>query len=200
VTVICFIIGSGIDREKTLTYNDSGLGSEIARDFGQIYDSHLTCVYRYISYRVGDPLAAADLTSTVFEKALTAFRTYRREKAAPQTWLITIARNTVTDYLRRSSRRNTVPLDSARYVLSSDPSPEETAEQKEEREVLRICFSILQQREQEIVSLKFGAGFNNRGIASTLGLTESNVGAILFRTIRKLRQCFQEWQNGKDRS
>jgi RNA polymerase sigma factor (sigma-70 family) len=168
--------------------------------FGQIYDDHLTCVYRYINYRVGDASAAADLTSTVFEKALSSFGKYDSSKAAPQTWLIAIARNTVTDYLRKSSRRSTVPLDAAFAIESADPSPQEAAESREEREILRICLSILQQRELDIVSLKFGAELNNRRIASTLGLSENNVGAILFRTIRRLRQCFQEWRNGKARA
>jgi RNA polymerase sigma factor (sigma-70 family) len=200
VTVMCTIMSGSADWKQDVTYNDSSSNTENVRTFGQIYDDHLTSVYRYVRYRVGDAAAAADLTSAVFEKALAAFKGYSSEKASPQTWLIAIARNTVTDYLRRSAVRKTIPLDSALAAVSDDPSPQDAAEQSEEREVLRICFSLLQQREQEIVSLKFGAEFNNRNIASVLGLSNSNVGAILFRVIRKLRQCFQEWQNGKSRT
>jgi RNA polymerase sigma factor (sigma-70 family) len=200
VSVMCTIISGEADWKESVIYNDSSHKTDAVRTFGQIYDDHLSCVYRYINYRVGDAATAADLTSTVFEKALAAFKGYSREKASPQTWLIAIARNTVTDYLRRLAARKTIPLDSALAVESADPSPQDAAELGEEREVLRICFSLLQQREQEVVSLKFGAGFNNRNIASLLALSDNNVGAILFRTIRKLRQCFQEWQNGKSRT
>jgi RNA polymerase sigma factor (sigma-70 family) len=171
--------------------------TDIVNTFARLYDEHFNSVYRYVAYRVGDRSTAADLTSAVFEKALAAFRNYRPDRAAPQTWLIAIARNTVIDYMRKSSRRNTVALDAALSVETADPSPQEAAESREEREVLRICYSVLQQREQEIVSLKFGADLNNRKIAAVIGLSENNIGTILFRAIHKLRQCFQEWLNGK---
>jgi RNA polymerase sigma factor (sigma-70 family) len=166
--------------------------------FLRIYDEHMNYVYRYINFRVMNPSVAADLTSTVFEKALAAFESYRKEKAAPQTWLITIARNTVTDYLRQRSQRNTVSLELALEVKCNDPTPEEQLEKKEEREKLNICLSLLPTREQEIISLKFGAELNNRRIASVLRLSSYNVGTILFRAISKLRDCFfKERDHGK---
>jgi RNA polymerase sigma factor (sigma-70 family) len=158
--------------------------------FLRIYDEHMNYIYRYINYRVMDPAVAADLTSAVFEKALSAFTTYNKEKAAPQTWLIAIARNTVIDYIRQKSKRNTVSLDHALKIESDDPSPEESMEIKEEREKLSICLSLLPDREKEIVSLKFGAELNNRRIADVLGLSSNNIGTILFRAIGKLRDCF----------
>lgn len=186
-----------IYADETMAHSDAGQQTDIVTGFARLYEDHLTSVYRYISYRIADQSAVADLTSVVFEKALAAFPGFRREKAAPQTWLIAIARNTVTDYLRKSSRRQTQTLESISHIESDDPSPEEAAEKAEEYEVLRICYSVLPQREQEIVSLKFGAELNNRRIATVLGLREGNVGIILFRAIRKLRDCFHKWLDGR---
>jgi RNA polymerase sigma factor (sigma-70 family) len=197
VVVIYTIPSENMDRERTLTSQNSDDRTGIITSFAKLYDDHLTCVFRYVYYRLGDRTTAADVTSTVFEKALAAFHSYRSDKAAPQTWLIAIARNTVTDYLRRSKRVAEVPLDSATNMASAGLSPEEIAESNEEREVLHICFSVLPKREQDIVSLKFGAEITNRRIASLTGLSENNVGAVLFRAIQKLRKCFQEWLNGK---
>lgn len=185
------------DREATMSqnnhaYQDIGRGS-----FSQLYEEHLPSVFRYINYRVGNRAVAEELTSAVFEKALAAFSGYRKEKAQPQTWLITIARNTVIDYFRQSSRRDTVPLESAAEVASADPPPQEVVERREEYQRLRFCLEMLSLREQEIVSFKFGAGFTNRRIASVLSLSESNVGIILFRAIGKLRSCVKDWLNGK---
>lgn len=56
--------------------------------------------------------------------------------------------------------------------------------------MLRECISRLSPKEQEIISLKFGADMNNRQIAKTLGLSDSNVGIILYRAVRKLREEF----------
>ncbi|MHB8084976.1 MAG: RNA polymerase sigma factor [Dehalococcoidia bacterium] len=180
-----------------MTRSDYEGQSDIVTSFARLYEDNLTGVYRYISFRIADPAVVADLTSVVFEKALAAFPGYRREKAAPQTWLIAIARNTVIDYLRKSSRRPTQTLESISHIESDDPSPEEAAEKGEEYEILRICYSALPQREQEIVSLKFGAELHNRRIATVLDLRESNVGIILFRAIRKLRDCFRKWLDGR---
>jgi RNA polymerase sigma factor (sigma-70 family) len=170
---------------------------DLINNFTQLYDQNLNYVYRYISYRIADKNVVADLTSTVFEKALAAFNRYDQNKASPQTWLIAIARNTVTDYFRESARRQSVTLDDAMEIEAADTSLQEQSEKNEEYEILQICISILPKREQEIVSLKFGAELNNRNIAATLKLSDSNVGTILFRAIQKLRECFQGWLDGK---
>jgi RNA polymerase sigma factor (sigma-70 family) len=163
--------------------------------FTALYEEHMAYVFRYINYRVGNRNEAEDLTSVVFEKALAAFHRYDPRKAAPQTWLLTIARNTVTDHLRKSSKRKTMPLDNAVGVESADPSPPEQTERREEYQQLQFCLAALPQREQEIISLKFGGELNNRQIASVVGMSENNVGTIIFRAIGKLRNCFEGWSN-----
>ena len=66
----------------------------------------------------------------------------------------------------------------------------------EEWERLRACISQLSAEEQELIALKFGSGLNNRQIARTIGLSESNVGTRLYRAVRKLRDYFREAENG----
>jgi len=188
---------SGIlNREKSVT--DSNMAQRIGiSGFTALYEEHMAYVFRYINYRIGNRNEAEDLTSVVFEKALAAFHKYDRQKSAPQTWLLAIARNTVTDHLRKSSKRKNMPLDNAVGVESLDPSPPEEMERREEYQRLQFCLAALPQREQEIISLKFGAELNNRQISSVVGLSENNVGTILFRAICKLRNCFKDWSNEK---
>ena len=47
----------------------------------------------------------------VFEKALTNFKSYDNRKAQFSTWVFTIARNTLTDYVRTHFKKQTVTLD-----------------------------------------------------------------------------------------
>jgi RNA polymerase sigma-70 factor (ECF subfamily) len=42
-------------------------------------------------------------------------------------------------------------------------------------------------RARQILALKFGGALTNRQIAGITGLTESNVGVILYRSLTKLR-------------
>ena len=81
-------------------------------------------------------------------------------------------------------------------IASGDLSPEEEVTKSEERKRLQSCLAKLSRDEQELISLKFGAELNNRQIAKTLGLSESNVGTRLYRAVRKLRDSFQEPVNG----
>jgi RNA polymerase sigma factor (sigma-70 family) len=180
------------DANSILSHDDAPVDN-----FTRLYEENVTYIYRYINYRVGNTADAEELTSMVFEKALAAFKRYNREKSAPRTWLVSIARNTVTDHFRKSSKARTTQLEEALGVESSDPLPQEQTEKREELKRLRFCFELLTPHEQEIVSLKFGAELKNRRIAVVLDLTENNVGTILYRAVSKLRSCVKDWLNGK---
>jgi RNA polymerase sigma factor (sigma-70 family) len=173
--------------------------SSDARVFAALYEQHMPGIYRYVHYRVGNVHLAEDLTSTVFEKALTNFRRYRPDRAAMLTWLMAIARNTIIDHFRRQGRKQEMTLDNADDLLSNNESPEQEVIKKEELSRLRFCLARLSSQEQEIISCKFGAEMKNRQVAKVLYLSESNVGTILFRAVRKLRDCFREWENGQGR-
>jgi len=160
--------------------------------FAELYEHYLPKVFRYISYQVGDMDLAEDLTSSVFEKALTRLDSYRSNKASFSTWLMTVARNTVIDHYRVKSRKITVSIEETFDIASKEISPEEKVIKKEELKSLDTYLRELSQQEWEIISLKFGAELNNREIAKMLGLSESNVGTKLYRTIRKLRDKFKE--------
>ena len=168
-----------------------------AEAFAELYEQFLPKVFRYINYRVADTHQAEDLTSVVFEKALTRFQSYDSERAAFSTWVFSIARNTVIDHYRVSRKEQTVQLDNVANVSSEKPSPEEEAAKAEELRKLQSCVAQLPQQDQEIISLKFGAEMNNRQISGMLGLSESNVGTIVYRAVRKLRDNFKGWQNGQ---
>jgi RNA polymerase sigma factor (sigma-70 family) len=172
------------------------VGSTAAGSFAELYEHYLPRVYRYINYRITDTHLAEDLTSTVFEKALTKFKSYSSEKASFSTWIFTIARNTLVDHYRLRHREQTVPLDDPLTAGSPEASPEEEGERAEELGILNACISELSSPEQEIISLKFGAEMTNRQIARILNLTESNVGVIVYRAVRKLRDSFRGKQNG----
>jgi RNA polymerase sigma-70 factor (ECF subfamily) len=136
-----------------------------------------------------------DLTATVFQKALTKFSDFNSQKASFSTWIFTITRNTVIDYYRGHKQKEYVGSRISVNIPAKSPSPEEEAIKSENTEKLRYFLSRLKKREQEVIILKYSNGMPNREIAEVLNLTESNVGSILCRTIRKLRNSFAEWQD-----
>ena len=57
-----------------------------------------------------------------------------------------------------------------------------------ERERLLLeAVARLQEREREVVALKFGGELSNAQIAEIMQLSPGNVGVILYRTMKQLR-------------
>ena len=50
----------------------------------------------------------------------------------------------------------------------------------------------LDEREREIIALRFGAAMTNRAIAAQMDLGESHVAVILHRSLKKLKAALEE--------
>ncbi|HEX9896086.1 MAG TPA: sigma-70 family RNA polymerase sigma factor [Dehalococcoidales bacterium] len=187
--MIFLILPGGSD-----TATDTSPGS-IAEIFGRLYEQYLPKVYQYVSYRVGNRTEAEELTSVIFEKALTKFGSYDSKRAAFSTWIFSIAHNTVIDHYRGRSREQKLQKEVKLRIVAISTSPEEEAVRSEEIQKLHKCLSLLNRNEQELISLKFSGEMTNREIARITGLSESNVGTILCRAVRKLRDEFSGWQH-----
>ena len=57
---------------------------------------------------------------------------------------------------------------------------------------MRHALASLEPRERELIALKFFAGLTNAELASVTGLSETNAGTLLHRTIEKLREACHE--------
>ena len=183
-----------MDTEDSNIIN-ANRGSE-AESFGSLYEQYLPKIFQYVSYRVGDRITAEDLTSDIFNKALTNFTKYDSRKAAFSTWIYSIARNTVIDYYRKRSNEQKLRNKEAESgAIAFSASPEEELSRSEEARKLHDCLSLLKPTEQELISLKFSGEMTNREISRITGLSESNVGTILCRAMRKLRDSFLGWQH-----
>jgi RNA polymerase sigma-70 factor, ECF subfamily len=153
-------------------------------DWDEVYAEQLPRVYNFLRYRVGDGTVAEDLTSITFEKAWRARNRYRRDLAGFSTWLMTIARNVAVDHYRAERRH--APIEVVAEVAGG-ATPEELAERRSDLDRLGRLLETLPERERELVALKYGAEYTNRAIAKMTGLSESNVGTLLHRTVQTLR-------------
>ena len=161
-------------------------------DLATLYDQFFPRVYNYVRYRVQDAALADDLTAQVFERALTRLPTYDAEHAPFAAWLFGIARNTVIDHYRRQARWRWLPLDAIRQRASPDPGPEQVAAENALHTRLLDAVNQLDDRARDLIALKYAAGFTNRQIAHMTGLSESNVGVILHRSLRRLRTLLDD--------
>jgi len=155
-------------------------------DFASLYDAFFPRIYSYIRYRVSDPAAAEDVTSAVFEKALDKFESYKSEKGPVEAWIFAVARNAVSDHFRRRKLWAWLP-----WAEGFEPAEEETPEsllsRKESDEDVLSALARLGERERDVLAMKFAWKMSNRDIAVQTGLSESNVGVIVFRSMKRLR-------------
>ena len=95
-----------------ITNTDDKQVSDNSREaYAVLYEQYMPKVYRYISFRIRDENMAQDLTSIVFEKALTKFNAFNPQKGSFSTWIFTIARNTVIDHYRVYKKHEDVVAD-----------------------------------------------------------------------------------------
>ena len=157
-------------------------------DFADLYDRHFTQVYNYVRYRVRLPEAADDVTGRIFEAALEKLATHDPSRAPLNVWLFAIARNAVTDWFRARDQREEVSLDEVAELPGKEPRIENVMENKEESALLLRAVFALDPRARDIIALKFSSGMTNRDIARVTGLGESNIGVIVYRSIKTLQE------------
>ncbi|MEQ8674504.1 MAG: sigma-70 family RNA polymerase sigma factor [Aggregatilineales bacterium] len=160
--------------------------------FAVLYDYYAPRVYTYIRYRVNDINTADDLTAQTFEKALSSLPNYQPTRSAFSAWLFGIAHHVVTRHYRTRQRQQWFSLDGFLSHQSDISSPEDTAIRNEINNQLLHAVKQLPARERDLIALKFATGLTNREIARITGFSESNVGVIVYRAIKKLREKLSE--------
>jgi RNA polymerase sigma-70 factor (ECF subfamily) len=162
-------------------------------DFSDLFQTYYPRVYNYLRYRMNSPEDAEDLISIVFEKAFTHRSQYDPAKGAFSTWLFRIAHNELSNFYRSRERQ-------ARWVADTElpgdivfeASPE--AQMIEQEAVAQVLQSLdkLNDRDQEVISLKFGSRLSNREIGEIMDLKEKTVSVVLLRAMRRLQKYVNE--------
>ncbi len=153
-----------------------------------IFQTYYKRVYNYIYYRVNSHHTTEDLASQVFEKIMRKISTYSEAKSPFEVWMFAIARNVVNDYFRSLKKYKLFSIDAIKGLASREKTPESIVVEVESNDKLLKALNILGKRERNIIALKFGANLKNKEIAKILDITESNVGVILYRTMKKLKK------------
>jgi RNA polymerase sigma-70 factor, ECF subfamily len=164
------------------------IDSDIDSEFEELYRSSRDDVYSYVAGLLRDRSAAEDVTAAAFERAYRKRSRFDAGRGTRRAWLFGIARNAALDELRRRKRLTELAAEPA----GDAAAPDEQADVGLRRAALRTALAGLAPRERELVALKFFAGLTNAEIADVLGVSESNAGTRLHRTVEKLRRACDE--------
>ena len=160
--------------------------------FSELYDKYFTRVHKYACYRAATPQGADELTALIFEKLFNKYPAFDSARANVEVWIFALARNVVNDYYRWHKIRGFFSISDYEETLALPDTTSATAEKAEEYAALSQALTKLEQRERDLLGLKYSQGFNNRQIAAVTGLTESNTAVILMRAINKLKTILNQ--------
>jgi len=152
----------------------------------QIYEENFDRIYRYIVVKIGDRTEAEDMTQQVFLKVLQSISSYKWRGMPFASWLYRIAHNQIVDYLRRKSRRATVPLDDS-CVGGGGGDLTRRAEQKLQIEEIAAAARRLTRAQQEVISLRFAGELSIAETARAMGRSVGAVKALQHSAIAALR-------------
>ena len=147
----------------------------------RLYRQHVDRVFRTVRGILHSDMDAEEVTQDTMLAMLTSLDRY-----APRTgtrfaaWVTTIAVNTARRRFRRRRPELTDPSDLPQ-IPDDTADLERDADSEKQREVLLRALAVLDEREREIISLRYGAELDATEIASLLELEPANVRKILER-------------------
>ena len=155
--------------------------------FAQLYENHFDKIYRYVILKIGNMAEAEDMTQQVFVKAYESISSYRWQGIPFSAWLFRIAHNQMVDFVRKASKKQTIPFDESLPVLS-DSNPEHEVEVKMEMEKVVLASRKLTKAQHEVINLRFAGGLSIAEVAKTMRKSEGAIKALQHSAILALRK------------
>jgi RNA polymerase sigma-70 factor (ECF subfamily) len=151
-----------------------------------LYDRHGRIAFS-LAYRiVGDPETAEEVVQEAFLIVWRRAETYRPERGAVRSWLLTVVRNRAIDAVRgRASSAPTTPVDE--LPLVSLDSPEADAIRIVEGRVVREALAELSPEQREVVELAYFGGLTYPEVAARTGVPLGTVKSRMRLAIERLR-------------
>jgi RNA polymerase sigma-70 factor (ECF subfamily) len=149
-----------------------------------IHGDYYQPIYRYISFRIDDPLAAEDLTSEVFTRLLEALGGGKAPRTTLRGWLFGVAANVVSDYHRHRYRVAEVELSDA--MPDDDTGPLGQVERALNQENLVAALVTLTEDQQAVIGLRYGSGLSVRETAKVMGKSEGAIKQLQARAVASL--------------
>jgi RNA polymerase sigma-70 factor (ECF subfamily) len=158
-----------------------------------MYEDYFPKVYNYIFYRLLSKEQTEDLVSDVFLKVVSHLNSYKADKASFGTWIFTIARNTLADFYRK--HKDVTSIDDEAFpeaALTVDWDEQCRLIENEDRKALYKALSALNERQRNVLALKYFGDFGNREIAQITGINEHTVSSLGVRAVEKLKSLMGE--------
>jgi RNA polymerase sigma-70 factor (ECF subfamily) len=165
-------------------------------EFSELFKLYYKPIFGYILRRTGNFDEAADITADTFLKAFRHIKNFSYKGISIKVWLYRIATNELNLYNRQKKKHNSIfdrldikDKDLFAGYISEDKKEYESELQKHDQFLLVLKgLKTLPVKYQEVISLKYFEGKDNKEIAEILLIKEGTLKSLLSRGLEKLRE------------
>ncbi len=144
-------------------------------------------VFRFISYKIGNPEDAQELTQETFCRAFRSMLNYKNNGAF-KTFLIHIAHNLIIDFWRKKSRCPTlIDINDYYEAEAEDDQPDIQAINVETREAIASLLQKLPCEQRQTIELRIIAGLPIKETALAMGKSEAAIKMLQQRALKSMR-------------
>ena len=176
------------DRSDEELLEAIGAGDETA--LGALYDRFGRIAYGVALRILRDQALAEDAVQEAFLAIWRSAGTYRRERAKPSTWILTLVHRRAVDLVRREDRRRGEALAEAPEAEAT-AVPEE-ASLRERRAAVQSALQSLPGEQRQALELAYYGGYSQSELAAHLGVPLGTVKSRMFAGLNRLRELVPE--------
>ena len=163
--------------------------------FVELYNHFFPIVYRNIYIKTQNEELADEIIGTVFWKTFNNLERFDERLASFQTWLLRITQNEIITYYRSQKQKvdNETEMDEeVEFRADERLEPEQELLREEQNQQLKAAIQKLNERERQVITLRYYLDMSMEDIAAKLNLTSGNVRVILNRARAKLKKYLEE--------
>ena len=185
---------SRIEEPRSARRSDEEVLAAIAggddQGLAELYDRYGRLAYG-LAYRVlHDQALAEDAVQDAFLAIWRSADGYRRERAKPSTWILTLVHRRAVDLVRREDLRRAEQLDETPEAAAT--SVPEEADLREKRTAVQAALRELPQDQRQALELAYYGGFTQSELAEQLGVPLGTIKSRMFAGLSRLRELVPE--------
>jgi RNA polymerase sigma-70 factor (ECF subfamily) len=165
-------------------------------DFSELFKLYYKPIFGYVLRRTGDFDDTADIAANTFFNAYSHIHNFSYKGISIKVWLYRIATNEVNLYFRYKQKHNSLfeRIDLADKDLFNDYLHDDKLELEMELQKHDKFLAVLESlktlpvKYQEVISLRYFEGKDNKEIIEILSINEGTLKSLLSRGLEKLRK------------
>jgi RNA polymerase sigma factor (sigma-70 family) len=155
-----------------------------------LYDRFGRVAYGLAHRILRDQALAEDAVQEAFLAVWRSADSYRRERAKPSTWILTLVHRRAVDLVRREHRRRGEPLDEVPEAAGDSVADE--VDIRERRATVQSALAQLPDDQREALELAYYGGYTQSELAERLGVPLGTIKSRMFAGLARLRELVPE--------